>query len=75
MSQMTDYVFLRSVPPEKMARVGALFQKFLTYNPHFKGPVTPEAAIKDVISVWENASIEGGSGGTYVSHHGNKQWL
>lgn len=52
-----------------------MFHKFVTYNPDFKGPAAPEAAVKDVISVWENASVEGGSGGSFVSHHGNKKWL
>lgn len=58
-----------------MGKVGEMFQKFVTYNPDFKGPSSPEAAVRDVIAVWESASIEGGSGGTYVSHHGNKKWL
>lgn len=52
-----------------------MFQKFLAYSPQFKGPATPEAAVKDVISVWEKASIDGGSGGSYVSLYGNKLWL
>ncbi|KAL6797457.1 hypothetical protein GGI42DRAFT_362116 [Trichoderma sp. SZMC 28013] len=60
---------------EQMGKVGEMFQKFVTYNPDFKGPSSPEAAVRDVIAVWESASIEGGSGGTYVSHHGNKKWL
>lgn len=50
-------------------------QKFAEYAPGFTGPATAESAIKDVISVWEKASIENGDGGAYVSHHGNKQWL
>lgn len=58
-----------------MVKAGNMFQKFLAYSPQFKGLATPEAAVKDVISVWEKASIDGGSGGSYVSHYGNKQWL
>ncbi|KAL7787154.1 hypothetical protein V8C37DRAFT_405014 [Trichoderma ceciliae] len=65
----------KTATPEQMEKVGGMFRKFVTSNPQFEGPATPEAAIKDVISVWEKASIEGGNGGTYVSHHGNKQWL
>ncbi|RFU76459.1 hypothetical protein TARUN_5815 [Trichoderma arundinaceum] len=72
---MVDTGHQKDATPEQQESLGAMFQKFITYNPQFKGPATPEAAIKDVISVWEKASIEGGSGGTYVSHHGNKQWL
>jgi hypothetical protein len=53
-----------------------LLQKFLAYAPHFRGPSTPEDAVKAVISVWEKASIENGNGGAFLSHrgeHGN--WL
>jgi hypothetical protein len=50
-------------------------QKFLQYQPDFKGPSTPEVAVQAVISVWEKASVENGDGGSFVSHHGNKQWL
>ncbi|TVY71347.1 putative oxidoreductase [Lachnellula suecica] len=38
------------------------------------GPTTPEASVKDVINVWENASVER-SGGDFISHLGSKQWL
>ncbi|PTB37196.1 uncharacterized protein TrAFT101_010932 [Trichoderma asperellum] len=65
----------KNATPEQMVKAGGMFQKFLAYSPQFKGPATPEAAVKDVISVWEKASIDGGSGGSYVSHYGNKQWL
>ncbi|RDA83519.1 hypothetical protein CP532_4156 [Ophiocordyceps camponoti-leonardi (nom. inval.)] len=66
---------IRTATPEQMQSLGGLVQKFMQYAPHFTGPATPEAAIKDVISVWERASVENGDGGSYVSHHGNKQWL
>jgi hypothetical protein len=46
-----------------------------TYAPHFKGPITPEESVRHVREVWEKASIEGGSGGAFVSHFGNKQWV
>jgi hypothetical protein len=57
-----------------MAGLQRLMGKFMTYAPHFQGPATPEAAIKDVINVWENASVEK-NGGAYLSHLGSKQWL
>ncbi|RYP08519.1 hypothetical protein DL764_001850 [Monosporascus ibericus] len=60
---------------EELQKLGAMMQKFQQYAPDFKGPTTPELAVKDVISVWEKASVENGDGGTYVSHKGNKQWL
>ncbi|KAL7931834.1 hypothetical protein V8C35DRAFT_282173 [Trichoderma chlorosporum] len=65
----------KNATPEQMGRVRGMFQDFVAYNPDFKGPASPEAAVRDVISVWEKASIEGGSGGSYVSHHGNQKWL
>lgn len=58
-----------------MVKARGMFQKFLAYSPQFEGPATSEAAVKDVISLWEKTSIDGGSGGSYVSHYGNKQWL
>lgn len=48
---------------------------FQVYAPHFTGPITPEESARAVISVMNNASIESGSGGSFVSHFGNKQWL
>ncbi|KAL6855664.1 hypothetical protein J3F83DRAFT_764230 [Trichoderma novae-zelandiae] len=72
---VVDTGHYKNATPEQMERVGGMFQKFVLNNPDFKGPAKPEAAVKDVIAVWENASIEGGSGGSYVSHHGNKKWL
>jgi hypothetical protein len=49
--------------------------KFAEYAPHFKGADTPENSVKAVLNVLENASLENGSGGAYLSHFGNKQWL
>lgn len=53
----------------------ALMGKFQSYAPNFKGPVSPEESVKDVISVYEKASVANGDAGTFVSHFGNKQWL
>lgn len=55
-----------------MAKAGGMFQKLLAYSPQFKGLASPEADVKDVISVWESSTISGGSGGSYVSHYGKK---
>ncbi|KJZ76307.1 hypothetical protein HIM_04389 [Hirsutella minnesotensis 3608] len=60
---------------EQLQNLGAAMQKFVQYAPHFAGPSTPESSVRNVISVWENASIEKGDGGSHVSRHGNKQWL
>ncbi len=53
----------------------ALAAKFVQAYPHFKGPISPEESVKSVLAVVENASVERGDGGSYVSHYGNKQWL
>jgi len=49
--------------------------KLAAYAPHFKGPITPEESVRRVKSTWEKASIEGGLGGAFISHLGNKQWV
>ena len=52
-----------------------MFAKFKAYAPHFAGPSTAEASIKDVLSVIEKSSVAKGNGGTFVSQYGNQQWL
>ena len=49
--------------------------KLVAYSPHFKGPITPEESVRHVRAIWEKASIEGGYGGAFISHLGNKQWV
>ncbi|KAH8759775.1 short-chain dehydrogenase [Diaporthe sp. PMI_573] len=53
----------------------AMTAKFQQYAPHFKGPITPEESVKQVIAVYEKASLANGDGGSFVSHLGTKQWL
>ncbi len=67
--------FSCTVTPHQLAGLQSMLGKFMQYAPHFKGPATPEVFIRAVINVWENASIEKGDGGAYLSHLGNKQWL
>ena len=67
--------FSHPVNPHQLAGLQSLMGKFMTYAPHFKGPATPEYAVGAVSKVWENASVEKGDGGAFVSHLGNKQWL
>ncbi|KAH9883691.1 putative short chain dehydrogenase [Xylariomycetidae sp. FL2044] len=45
------------------------------YAPDFKGPSSPQDAIPLIRSAWENASIEKGHGGAFVSQFLNKQWV
>ncbi|GFF45113.1 hypothetical protein IFM58399_07464 [Aspergillus lentulus] len=61
--------------PEEIQGLMGLLGKLETYAPHFKGPITPEESVRHVRSTWEKASIEGGFGGAFVSHFGNKQWV
>lgn len=53
----------------------ALAAKFQEYAPNFQGQVSPETSVKDIISVYEKASVANGDGGSFVSHFGTKQWL
>ncbi|RYO79785.1 hypothetical protein DL766_006371 [Monosporascus sp. MC13-8B] len=71
---MVEVGHYKDATPEQMEAIKGM-ARFLQYVPHFKGPATPEEAVKDVISVWERASIERGDAGNFVSHHGNKEWL
>jgi|TARA_R110002003_G_scaffold121_29_gene10902 hypothetical protein len=64
-----------TVTPEEGAKVMVMAGKFKAYAPHFEGFATPESAVKDMLKVIENASLENGDGGAFVSQFGNKQWL
>ncbi|RMJ23471.1 Short chain dehydrogenase [Aspergillus sp. HF37] len=61
--------------PEEMEGLMGFAGKLVAYAPHFKGPITPEESVRHVRSTWEKASIDGGFGGSFVSHLGNKQWV
>jgi NAD(P)-dependent dehydrogenase (short-subunit alcohol dehydrogenase family) len=61
--------------PEQQQVLWGMMQTFQKYAPYWKGPSTPEEAVKAVISVWEKCSIEKGDGGAFLSHHGDKNWL
>ncbi|EED21072.1 short chain dehydrogenase (AtsC), putative [Talaromyces stipitatus ATCC 10500] len=60
--------------PEQQAKIGTMFQKFVKYAPHFKGPAHVQDAVKDVLQVVDKATIEA-NGGIFVSHYGNKEFL
>jgi hypothetical protein len=47
---------------------------FATYAPHFTGPMQAEESVKMQLDVLSRATVES-SGGAFVSHFGNKQWL
>jgi NAD(P)-dependent dehydrogenase (short-subunit alcohol dehydrogenase family) len=63
------------VTEEENAKLMAQGAKFAKYAPHFRGPAQPEDAVRDVLKVVEDANLEGGYGGAFISHLGNKQWL
>lgn len=58
-----------------MDNVKGFMTNVLKYAPTFTGPRAPELAIRDVIDVWEKASIERGDAGVMISHFGNKKWI
>ncbi|KAK7941299.1 uncharacterized protein PG986_013686 [Apiospora aurea] len=64
-----------NITPEQ----GQSLMKFMgtasTYAPGFKGPSSPEDAVRQVKATWEKATIESGFGGAFVSHHGDKNWI
>ncbi|KAI3324038.1 NAD(P)-binding protein [Xylariaceae sp. AK1471] len=71
----TGYFTPETMSPEDIEGLQGMLAVFLEYAPHFKGPVTPEVAVRQTIKVYEDASIEKGFGGKMVSQFGNKQWL
>ncbi|TVY39599.1 putative oxidoreductase [Lachnellula subtilissima] len=56
-------------------RLNDLGAKFASYAPSFKGPVSPEEAVRDIMSLVYGASLEKGDGGSFVSHRGTKRWI
>ncbi|KAG8672129.1 hypothetical protein FPOAC2_05497 [Fusarium poae] len=66
---------MSNVTEEELKGFAAMVSAFQVYAPHFTGPISPEESVKHVLSVVAKASIESGSGGSFVSHFGNKQWL
>jgi len=63
-----------NLTPEQLQKLQAMGGKFAAYAPHFQGMATPEDAVRDVLNVIQNATLEA-NGGQLVSHFGNKQWL
>ncbi|TQV95123.1 hypothetical protein V2A60_009809 [Cordyceps javanica] len=65
----------RDASEEQKRETAAMADAFARYAPHFTGPDTPEASVKNVLRVISAASIETGHGGAFISHLGSKQWL
>ncbi|KAI1087333.1 NAD(P)-binding protein [Rostrohypoxylon terebratum] len=66
---------LSKLSEKQKAVLGGMTQKFQEYAPDWKGPITPDESVKLVMGVINNASVERGDGGSFVSHHGTKKWL
>ncbi|KAJ5583048.1 hypothetical protein N7535_001668 [Penicillium sp. DV-2018c] len=61
--------------PEELQAFAGFGEKLAKYAPHFKGPIKPEGSVRHLRSTWGKASVEGGFGGAFISHLGNKQWM
>jgi len=60
---------------EKDAEAVAIQEKkFVEMDPDFK-PSTPLEAATAVLKVLGEKSVDGGDGGGFISHHGNKKWF
>ncbi|KAL2829082.1 hypothetical protein BJY01DRAFT_261396 [Aspergillus pseudoustus] len=60
---------------EDKARLAALAAKFMQLAPDWKGPMAPTESATAVLSLAHRSSIENGDGGSFVSRHGNKNWM
>jgi hypothetical protein len=63
------------VTPEQLQAVSGFIAKLSEYATDFKGPVPVDQAIRQLRSIFDMVSIEGGYGGAFISHFGNKQWV
>ncbi|KAJ8112457.1 hypothetical protein OPT61_g5176 [Boeremia exigua] len=61
--------------PAQLQSLMKFMGQIATYAPDFKGPVSVEEGARANIAIWKEVSLEGGHGGDFISHHGNKQWL
>jgi NAD(P)-dependent dehydrogenase (short-subunit alcohol dehydrogenase family) len=62
-------------PEPVLKALSAMVGKFQDYAPDWKGAITPAESVRMVLHVIEEASVEKGDGGNFVSHFGNTQWL
>ncbi|KAK8001894.1 short chain dehydrogenase [Apiospora marii] len=64
-----------NITPEQGQSLMKFMGTVATYAPDFKGPSSPEDAVRQVKATWEKATIGSGFGGAFVSHHGDKNWI
>ncbi|PWY78361.1 hypothetical protein BO70DRAFT_380595 [Aspergillus heteromorphus CBS 117.55] len=60
---MVDTGHYANTTPEQMQGLMGMLDSFKEYAPDFKGPSTTQAAVKDVLSVMDKATVENGDGG------------
>ncbi|KAI9036248.1 NAD(P)-binding protein [Aspergillus affinis] len=72
---MVDTGHFEKATEEQKPALQRMLASFQAFAPYFKGPASPEESVKDVLSVINNASVERGYGGSFISHFGNKQWI
>ncbi|EXJ84272.1 hypothetical protein A1O3_04939 [Capronia epimyces CBS 606.96] len=72
---VVDVGHFADATPEQIQGLMKFMGKLATYAPHFKGPTPVDEAIRTIRSTWEKISIDGGYGGAFISHLGNKQWI
>ncbi|KAG9195854.1 hypothetical protein G6011_00975 [Alternaria panax] len=64
-----------NVRSDQMQGLMSFVGKIVIYVPDFSGTTLVGDTIPIIKSIWEKASIESGSSGASVSHHGTKQWI
>lgn len=52
----------------------SVFQKFNQLDPSFAGPMKSQVSVEMMMKVIEGATVEK-DGGSFISHHGDKNWL
>lgn len=60
--------------PDELEKLMPMFGKFKELDPNFAGPITSEASVEMVMKVVYGATVEK-DGGSFVSHHRDKNWL
>jgi len=60
--------------PEELAKFAPMIEAFQKYSPGFTGPISSQESVEKVLKVAMGATVEK-DGGSFVSHHGNKNWL
>lgn len=66
-------VILYLATDEQLKLFMPIFQKLQKLDPDFKGPITPEESVRLQLQVINGATVK--DTGTFISQHGNKQWL